>query len=282
VTDDVGGTGGQPSSGPPGVDASVEEPTPLTPSRWDHTVDLARRQSPSRLALAVGFALAFVALGMGIQHTIDGRVVVSAASFAEGVGSPDAAGPSLEPLTVSGPTDPVGSTASVAPDPPAPTLADSGDTSASAVAVHIPRLKLDRSLVDLHVLPDGSMSVPQDAKDVGWWAEGPHPGGAGATLVAGHVDSKTGPAVFYRLKDMVPGDLVTVDRADSTSSVFKVVDKVTYTRANFPDDIVYRVTGKPSLHLVTCDGFDPSIGHYGANLVVFAELVSSGPTGGKG
>jgi len=276
VTDNAEGTGGQPPSGPPGVDASVES-TPCAPSRWSSTAAFARRLPLSRLALAAGFALAFVALGMGVQQTLDGRVAVStAAPSAEQVRSPDAAGPSLEPLSVGGPA---GSAAAIAPDSSSPTPADA---SAPAVAVHIPRLKLDRSLIDLHVLPDGSMSVPQDAKDVGWWAEGPHPGGAGATLVAGHVDSKAGPAVFYRLKDLVPGDLVTVDRADNTSSVFKVVDKVTYTRANFPDDVVYRVTGKPSLHLVTCDGFDPAIGHYGANLVVFAELVSSGPTGGKG
>ncbi len=75
----------------------------------------------------------------------------------------------------------------------------------------------------------------------------------------------------------VPGDLVTVDRADNTSSVFKVVDKVTYSRANFPDDMVYRVAGKPSPHLVTCDGFDPAVGHNGGNLVDFADLISSGP-----
>lgn len=87
--------------------------------------------------------------------------------------------------------------------------------------------------------------------------------------------------MFYELRDLVPGDLVTVDRAD-TSSVFKVVDKVTYTRANVPDDLVHRVTRKPSLHLVTCDGFDPAVGHHGDNLVVFADLVSSGPTGGQG
>ncbi len=88
--------------------------------------------------------------------------------------------------------------------------------------------------------------------------------------------------MFYQLKDLVPGDLVTVDRADNTSSVFKVVDNVTYSRANFPDDVVYRVTGKPSLHLVTCDGFDPAVGHYGGNLVVFADFVSSEPPGGTG
>jgi len=44
-------------------------------------------------------------------------------------------------------------------------LAAGDEAIAPATAVHIPRLKLDVSLIDLHVLPDGSMSVPQDAKD---------------------------------------------------------------------------------------------------------------------
>jgi len=238
---------------------------------------VARIRAPLlRAVVLVGAAVALVATGMGIHQALDSRVVLSAASASSEPTAGDLVGPSA-------PSDPVppvaGGTESPAPDLLPPSLAAGDEALAPATAVHIPRLKLDVSLIDLHVLPDSSMSVPQDAKDVGWWAEGPHPGAAGAALVAGHVDSKTGPAVFFRLKEMVVGDLVTVDRADHTSVVFKVVSKATYARSDFPDDVVYRVSGKPSLHLVTCDAFDPSIGHYSANLVVFADLVSSGPTG---
>jgi len=249
------------------------------PQRWRSRVARIRAFGVLRAVVLVGAAVALVATGMGIQQVLDSRVVLSAASASS---EPSAGGL----VGSSAPSDPVppvaGGTESPAPDLLPPTLAAGDEAIAPATAVHIPRLKLDVSLIDLHVLADGSMSVPQDAKDVGWWAEGPRPGAAGAALVAGHVDSKTGPAVFFRLKEMVVGDLVTVDRADHTSVVFRVVSKATYARSDFPDDVVYRVSGKPSLHLVTCDAFDPSIGHYSANLVVFADLVSSGPTGATG
>jgi len=285
MTDHNEGTGGPTPTGPFG------DPEPrgghgsgeVGPGRWRSVVGTvtARIRAPGILrgAVIVGAAVAMVATGIGIQQALDSRVVLSAASTSSEPSEGD-------PVGSSSPADPAqpasGGTESSSPDVTPPTLAAGDEAIAPATAVHIPRLKLDVSLIDLHVLPDGSMSVPQDAKDVGWWGEGPHPGAAGAALVAGHVDSKTGPAVFFRLKEMVVGDLVTVDRADHTSVVFKVVSKATYTRSDFPDDVVYRVTGKPSLHLVTCDAFDASIGHYSANLVVFADLVSSGPTGATG
>lgn len=159
---------------------------------------------------------------------------------------------------------------------------EAGDpASATAVAIHIPRLKVSQQLIGLHVQPDRSLSVPKSFQDIGWWAEGPRPGAAGATLLAGHVSSKAGPGVFFKLKDMRDGDKITVDRADGTSAVFKVVGKASYPRSNFPDDVVYRAQGKPSIHLVTCDGaFDTSIGHHADNLVVFADLVSTAKTKG--
>ncbi len=281
MTDHNEGPGGRMPAGPLG------DPEPrgehrggeVGPQRWRLRVARIRAPGVLRAVVLVGAVVALVATGMGIQQALDSRVVLSAASATSDPAAGDLVGSSS-------PSDPVpsvaGGTGSPAPDLLPPTLAAGDEAIAPATAVHIPRLKLDVSLIDLHVLPDSSMSVPQDAKDVGWWAEGPRPGAAGAALVAGHVDSKAGPAVFFRLKEMVVGDLVTVDRADHTSVVFKVVSKATYTRSDFPDDVVYRVSGKPSLHLVTCDAFDPSIGHYSANLVVFADLVSSGPTGATG
>lgn len=285
MTDSDEGTGGPTPTGPFG------DPEPLGEHRggevgsprWRSVVGtmVARIRTPGILrgAVTVGAAAALVATGMGIQQALDSRVVLSAASVSGEPQAGDVAGSGS-------PTDPAqpasGGTESSPRDVTPPPLAAGEEVIAAGTAVHIPRLKLDVSLVDLHVLPDGSMSVPQDAREVGWWAEGPHPGAAGAALLAGHVDSKSGPAVFFRLREMVVGDLVTVDRADHTSVVFKVVSKATYTRSDFPDDVVYRVTGKPSLHLVTCDAFDAAIGHYSANLVVFADLVSSGRTGATG
>ena len=255
----------------------VSELVRAAPGIFRPVSELMGRSRLFRALMVSGASLALVASGMGLEHVIEQRTPavgavsavadpqagdLSARSSTEA--EPGAAAPAAPALSIPGATP--------------PPLAASDDTPAAAIAVHIPRLNLNKKLIDLHVLPDRSLSVPQNPDDVGWWSEGPRPGGEGANLIGGHVDSKAGPAVFARLKDLVPGDLVTVDRADQTSAVFQVVGKASYPRDAFPDDVVYRVSGKPSLHLVTCDAFDAAVGHNTANLVVFADLVSSGPT----
>lgn len=158
-------------------------------------------------------------------------------------------------------------------------LAAAQPFASPAVAIHIPRLGVDQSMIALHVQADRSLSVPKRFSDIGWWSEGPQPATPGAVIVGGHVSSKSGPGVFFRLKDMRRGDLVRVDRADGTTAVFQVRGLASYPRNNYPNEIVYRASGKASLHLITCDGaFDPTIGHHEDNLVVFADLVASGPT----
>ncbi len=162
-----------------------------------------------------------------------------------------------------------------APLPIAPAQVD----AAPAVAIHVPRLGIDQSLIQLHVQLDRTLSVPESFSDIGWWSEGPQPGAPGAVIVGAHVSSRKGPGVFFKLRDVRAGDLVSVDRSDGTTAVFQVRGKASYPRDDYPDDIVYRTAGKASIHLITCDGaFDPSIGHHRENLVVFADLVSSGPT----
>ena len=45
------------------------------------------------------------------------------------------------------------------------------------------------------------MQVPGDFQVAGWFTGGPQPGQLGPAVTAGHVDSRPGPAVFYRLRD---------------------------------------------------------------------------------
>lgn len=214
--------------------------------------------------LVFGSAIALVAAGMGLQRGLDDRQAVHRIGLAASTAQPT--------------TRPAPSTVR-APQSARPPLAAVDARAARAIAIHIPRLKVDRSLVGLYVQSDGSLSVPASRHDVGWWRDGPRPGAAGATLLAGHVNLKSGPGVFANLNAMRVGDRVTVDRADRTSAVFQVVDKASYPRSNFPDDIVYREAGKSSIHLVTCDGaFNRATGLYEGNLVVFADLVSTRPT----
>ena len=119
-----------------------------------------------------------------------------------------------------------------------------------------------------------SLQVPQDYADVGWWSGGVSPGEEGAAVLVGHVDSLTGPAVFYRLSELQSGDRVRVRREDGSRLTFAVRRTAVYDRDEVPAQRVYRTQGRPGLHLLTCGGtFDEESGQYSDNVVVFAELV---------
>jgi hypothetical protein len=90
-------------------------------------------------------------------------------------------------------------------------------------------------------------------------------------VIAGHVDSKTGPAVFYRLHGLRAGAEVFVDRADGTTATFVVDRLAEFAKADFPDREVYHSGSGAQLRLITCGGtFNHGTGHYVDNVVVFA------------
>lgn len=145
---------------------------------------------------------------------------------------------------------------------------------ARPVSVSIPRLDLHQDLIQLNVI-GGTLQVPTDYSDVGWWRDGPAPGAPGSAVLVGHVDSKTGPAVFYTLSAIQLNDPIRIGRADGTTSTFRVSDVTLYPRESFPSSKVYRTKGKPVLTLVTCGGtYDRTAGHYTGNLVVTARPAS--------
>ena len=72
-------------------------------------------------------------------------------------------------------------------------------------------------LVRLGRAADGSIEVPAQFDVAGWFAEGPRPGQPGPAVVLGHVDSRTGPAVFYRVAALPRDAQVLVDRADGST-----------------------------------------------------------------
>jgi sortase (surface protein transpeptidase) len=129
-------------------------------------------------------------------------------------------------------------------------------------------------VVDLARNPDGTLQVP-DWQDAGWFARGPEAGQRGAAVVVGHVDSQEGPAVFYRLDELRPGDAIDIGLDDGTDTVRYLVDRIErFPKDAFPTLDVYGLTPGPELRLITCDGeFDPSTGHYVDNLVVFATIA---------
>jgi hypothetical protein len=109
-----------------------------------------------------------------------------------------------------------------------------------------------------------------------WYSLGPSPGEPGAAIIAGHVDSKQGPAVFYRLVELAPGSVVRIALADRTEAVFRVYAVREFAKAAFPTSLVYGPTPQAELRMVTCGGaFDRQTGHYVDNVVVFARYVAA-------
>jgi sortase (surface protein transpeptidase) len=159
---------------------------------------------------------------------------------------------------------------------PAPVVAEPGtdETTATPVRVRVPAIGVDSELLRLGTDAAGALVPPDDFARAGWFAQGSVPGDVGPAVVAGHVDSVDGPAVFSRLRDLEPGHEVLVDRADGTTVRFSVTAVGRYPKDDFPTAAVYGPTARAELRLVTCGGdFDRSARSYEDNLVVFARLT---------
>jgi Sortase domain len=151
------------------------------------------------------------------------------------------------------------------------------------VRLVIPAIGVATRLVRLGLDADGGMAVPADYGRAGWYRLGPRPGDPGPAVIAGHVDSRTGPAVFYRLRELRPGQVVVVERADGTRLRFVVEQARSYPKESFPTAAVFGPVPSAALRLITCAGdFDRARGSYRDNLVVFASLAASASAGNRG
>jgi Sortase domain len=141
------------------------------------------------------------------------------------------------------------------------------------VRLEIARIGVSTGLQRLGRARDGSVDVPSEWGVAGWYAGGTRPGDPGSAVILGHVDSKAGPAVFYRLRELRPGDRVEVVRADRSRVRFTVERLEQVDKLRFPTDEVYYPTLTPRLRLVTCGGaFDRASGHYRSNVIAYATL----------
>jgi sortase (surface protein transpeptidase) len=137
---------------------------------------------------------------------------------------------------------------------------------------------VDVRLGRLGLNPDRTVEVPTDYQQAGWFRLGPTPGQLGSAVILGHVDSYRGPAVFFRLRELRPGDRVEVTLADGAVARFAVRAVETYLKTGFPARRVYGSHGDAALHLVTCGGeFDRGARSYLSNVVAYTRLISVTP-----
>jgi hypothetical protein len=143
--------------------------------------------------------------------------------------------------------------------------------------VRIPAIGVDAHIIALGTGDDDIVNVPSLSTPMltSWFDGGVTPGQVGPAVLFGHVDSAvTGPAVFYRLGALQPGDLVYVTRADGSTAVFDVDAIDLYSEDAFPDRAIYGSTASPVLRLVTCGGdFDTKTHLYLDRTVAWARYA---------
>ncbi len=156
---------------------------------------------------------------------------------------------------------------------PAPGASGSASAADGPTRLRITAIGVDTPLEDLGLDGNGALKPPADFGKAGWYAGGNKPGDNGPAVIAGHVDTKNGPAIFFRLRELKPGDKVEVARAERWIT-FKVLAVRRYPKNQFPTDEVYAPTPNPQLRLITCGGtFDHTRRSYVDNVVVYAVIV---------
>jgi LPXTG-site transpeptidase (sortase) family protein len=173
------------------------------------------------------------------------------------------------------PTASPSATAASKPAAPHVTLAATVGRSRPTL-LRIPAIGVSVSLSELGLNPDGTVEVPTDFAQPGWFNLGPAPGQLGSSVILGHVHSRQGPAIFWRLGKLRAGDQIAVRLADGDMAHYAVTKVAAYAKADFPSRLVYAAQGRSTLQLVTCGGvYDKRNHRYLSNVVVYTSLVST-------
>jgi sortase (surface protein transpeptidase) len=214
------------------------------------------------------------------QHISPLRVVRRPAAVAVLIGGILLAGAGVTGLALASqtgrPAVPVGKPALV-PVPigrQAPVPQPTPQKVARPVSLTIPSIGVRTGLVHLGLTSSGALQVPSSTTVAGWYTGSARPGATGAAVIVGHIDSKNGPGIFFRLRLLHAGSRVYVRRADGTLAVFQVTSVRSYPKSRFPTLAVYGPVPDAELRLITCGGaFDAATGHYLSNVIVYATLT---------
>lgn len=234
----------------------------------------------------------------GVVRPPDGRERTNRAGRSDGAGRPDGAGRhgawglvavvllvgvhlvrgGAEELTATGPPQPL---SAAAPDGTralaglAPVPVTDPLPASAPVRVRVPAVRIDAPVTEVGLDADGWIEAPPPEEDrlAGWFTGAVTPGERGTAVVVGHVDTPSGPAVFYDLGSLAKGHRVEMARRDGRTAVFAVYGVEVVPKEDFPADRVYGDSGAPELRLITCGGTFTEENGYAGNVVVSARLV---------
>jgi hypothetical protein len=169
---------------------------------------------------------------------------------------------------------PAGEVGAKAAEPPTGKTARVVTRPSRPVSIAVPAAGVDARVVPVGLGTDGAMEVPE-VDLAGWYRLGPRPGERGPAVIVGHVDSREGPAVFFRLGQLRRGDRIVVVQAGGAAVAFTVERVERHAKQALPVERIWNRTSQPVLRLITCGGsFDRSTGHYRDNVIVYAKLAS--------
>ncbi|MFC9811318.1 class F sortase [Streptomyces virginiae] len=147
----------------------------------------------------------------------------------------------------------------------------------SVQRIRIPTISVDAPVMTVGLDAEGWIDAPppQDRNLAGWYLNGISPGQRGSAVIVGHVDNAQGPAVFYGLGSVKPGNRIEVERYDGRTAVFEVYGVEVFSKEAFPGARVYGDTGHAELRVITCGGGYSKARGYDGNVVVFARMVEA-------
>lgn len=160
-----------------------------------------------------------------------------------------------------------------------PTSAPPAQSDAPLVRILIPKIGVDAPISIKGTDATGVMETPNGPWDVAWYDFSARPGAGSNAVFSGHVDYvDVGPAIFWRLRELAPEDIVEVRLEDGTVYRYRVVAKDTVEAATADVAKIVGATEREIVTLITCTGtFDASTGQYDKRLIVQAErMIESG------
>ncbi|MDI3331580.1 MAG: class F sortase [Micrococcus sp.] len=149
------------------------------------------------------------------------------------------------------------------------------DTAGHAPApaiLNIPRIGLREEVLELGLEDDGTLEVPAEGGDVGWYSPDERAATGYPLVFTGHVDTAAGPAVFARLLELEPGDEVAVTDVGGQVLTYRVDRVADHPVDAYPTLDVFGPAPKDEIRLITCTGvFDDVRQQYEENRVVYAS-----------
>ena len=143
-----------------------------------------------------------------------------------------------------------------------PTVSPAQPSDAPPARLVIPKIDVDAALESKTVDTDGVMPMPSGPEVVAVYDMSTyHPGEehrvgfGGNAILSGHVDYiRYGPAVFWDLSELKPGDEVEIRLDDGTVYHYAVVWNEKWPEGDIPWDRVFEMNGRDAVTLLTCAG----------------------------